>query len=404
MYDLIFLEEKLKEKEDYNLHYLNRYIKFISVYLNKGERVTECIHHILPKGKDCWPEYSNFKYNEWNKLKLTNKEHFIAHLLLSKAFPNINSMTYSFNMMCNFYSERKNSKIYSNQMKNFSNLISQTNKGIKRTEKQKEAMSKITKNKIVVFTIDDPSHNFQIHKDDFIKGFHFYHRTGKKHKDETKKKIGKKGKLTYYNPEDLKMTAAYPDEEPEGWIRGNPRQSKKASEKFLGLMHYMDPITNETKRYKEGEEPEGWIRKRFANKSDNKGFLKTNTDMINVVDFISKTSRKIYRHDINKNVHGPQSATSTEKTNIFVYNDLIFTSMTAFKKISQKHGLYFNDLNNKNMSDYYIKPSHGNCSNEINDFRKNNLNKKLIDFGVEVYKLENFDFDKFKDKEIYWYE
>lgn len=39
-------------------------------------------HHILPKAKDCWPEYAK---NPENIVNLSARAHFIAHLLLSRA-------------------------------------------------------------------------------------------------------------------------------------------------------------------------------------------------------------------------------------------------------------------------------------------------------------------------------
>lgn len=39
-------------------------------------------HHILPKAKDCWPEFAK---NPENIVRLSARAHFIAHLLLSRA-------------------------------------------------------------------------------------------------------------------------------------------------------------------------------------------------------------------------------------------------------------------------------------------------------------------------------
>jgi hypothetical protein len=43
-------------------------------------------HHILPKAKDLFPEYKNLTIYSWNKIDLTARQHYLAHLLLWKAF------------------------------------------------------------------------------------------------------------------------------------------------------------------------------------------------------------------------------------------------------------------------------------------------------------------------------
>ncbi len=71
----------------HNAHYLERYYKFIITLIeeNVNEGYTER-HHICPKASDLFPEYSNLKLNSWNKIRLTPRQHFIAHWLLWKAY------------------------------------------------------------------------------------------------------------------------------------------------------------------------------------------------------------------------------------------------------------------------------------------------------------------------------
>lgn len=77
------------ETKPHNLHYLNRYINFISyckeVNLNLEKQYTEN-HHILPKSKDMFPEYASFKLHPWNSAVLTFRQHIIAHYLLMKTY------------------------------------------------------------------------------------------------------------------------------------------------------------------------------------------------------------------------------------------------------------------------------------------------------------------------------
>lgn len=114
---------KILESKQHNKHYLNRYVKFISNYSNQQKQrgITER-HHICPKAKDLFPEYSCFIKNPWNSVHLTKRQHFIAHYLLSKCFSEIQSQQYAFLAMCNKQSKkdhtirdyRVSSRIYEN--------------------------------------------------------------------------------------------------------------------------------------------------------------------------------------------------------------------------------------------------------------------------------------------------
>lgn len=88
------------EKYPHNPHYLNRYIKLISLAIaenhpHKRGNGRE-LHHILPKSM--FPEYKNFKDNRWNGISLTPRLHYIAHWLLWKSYPET-GMSTAFKMM-----------------------------------------------------------------------------------------------------------------------------------------------------------------------------------------------------------------------------------------------------------------------------------------------------------------
>jgi len=101
-----------------NKHYLNRYIKFISFAKQQCNRELTYseMHHIIPRcigGNDLLE----------NLVKLTAREHFLAHWLLWKAYPNNIKLAFAFWAMCcqpsygRDYFEKisnyfKNSKIY----------------------------------------------------------------------------------------------------------------------------------------------------------------------------------------------------------------------------------------------------------------------------------------------------
>jgi hypothetical protein len=73
----------------HNPHYLNRYINFIEQCQQKNIDIDEYVerHHILPRAKDMFPEYEDFRLHPWNLAVLTARQHFIAHIMLWKTFP-----------------------------------------------------------------------------------------------------------------------------------------------------------------------------------------------------------------------------------------------------------------------------------------------------------------------------
>lgn len=95
----------------HNPHYLKRYIRFIKSCQNnsfQNEKYFES-HHICPKSKDLFPEFSSFKIHSWNEIVLPARHHYIAHLLLWKSFGG--NQTKAFIMMTNIRGV-KNSRLY----------------------------------------------------------------------------------------------------------------------------------------------------------------------------------------------------------------------------------------------------------------------------------------------------
>lgn len=74
----------------HNLHYLLRYCKFIQYCEKINKHLPKSTytekHHICPQSKDLFPEFSNLTLHKWNSIKLTARQHYIAHYILHKTF------------------------------------------------------------------------------------------------------------------------------------------------------------------------------------------------------------------------------------------------------------------------------------------------------------------------------
>ena len=75
--------------KSHDVKYLQTYLKYISrcVRINSSKDIKKLEkHHIIPKEKSLFPEYSSFKKYPWNLILLTEHQHVIAHLILSKVY------------------------------------------------------------------------------------------------------------------------------------------------------------------------------------------------------------------------------------------------------------------------------------------------------------------------------
>jgi hypothetical protein len=112
----------------HNKHYLNRYWKYLnSVSIPKNYLGKTQNHHILPQASDLFPEYAKFKDYPWNKIQLTLRQHFIAHILLWKTFGG--SQTLAAYQMKNKNGETLNSTLYEKLMSEFYTIQSKNRKG-----------------------------------------------------------------------------------------------------------------------------------------------------------------------------------------------------------------------------------------------------------------------------------
>ena len=120
-----------------NLHYYNRYIKFIES--NRLDEFTDGeLHHIIPRcmgGTD----------DPINLIQLTAREHFLAHYLLTKIYPSEHKLVYA--LLCMIrdpHSKRRyTSRVYEIAKKQFSKMqrVRQTENNMMWTESAKKKIS-----------------------------------------------------------------------------------------------------------------------------------------------------------------------------------------------------------------------------------------------------------------------
>lgn len=97
----------------HNSHFLNRYVSFIErcKYKPSGETIYTEMHHICPKAKDMFPQYKSFTDHPWNCIRLSARQHFIAHMLLWKVYNN-RSMTMTVYFINKVRYQKMNSRLY----------------------------------------------------------------------------------------------------------------------------------------------------------------------------------------------------------------------------------------------------------------------------------------------------
>ena len=140
------------------------------------------IHHIVPKSLGGSDMVSNL-------VKLTAREHFICHWLLTKCvLLNVEKMQYSLWMMMNVENKSQNrykvnSRMYEILKTNLSKVFSNQTSGRKLTEETKRKISETRKRKFQNGTL-------KINVYDTTREKHSESRLGRSHSQETKDKIG----------------------------------------------------------------------------------------------------------------------------------------------------------------------------------------------------------------------
>lgn len=111
---------------DGNPHYINRYFKFIESCRESSEGYTEG-HHILPRSL-----FKQYESESWNIIELTARQHFVAHIMLAKAYGG--SMWAALHMMSNCNQDGKRtykftSRLYCTMKLGYIKLLSERMSG-----------------------------------------------------------------------------------------------------------------------------------------------------------------------------------------------------------------------------------------------------------------------------------
>ena len=130
---------------------LEKYIEFC-LDNNLMERTTSSeLHHILPKSKNLFPEYSNLKENSWNGTHLTYSNHYIAHSLLVDAIHH-QSVIYAWHRINKLSTpeckELIGAEKYSELRNEHKQIVIEYNKTRTLSKESKQKMSDSNKNKV----------------------------------------------------------------------------------------------------------------------------------------------------------------------------------------------------------------------------------------------------------------
>ncbi len=342
-----------------NFHMYQRYNKFIESRPKRPYSIGLEKHHIIPLcigGED----------NKQNIVNLTPKEHYLAHWMLAKIYGN--KLWFAFNMMRRVIPGKiKTSHLYFLARKYISEQISKSNKGKKHDEKFKKDISERTKNTVIVKTNLKSNTYFRVNVNDeeYLNGNLIYYRVGYIHNEKTKEKMsenGIKNKKAYFNTDSDKIEY-HLDNPGKNYIKGNPNQSKIASERFKGDKIYYNIKTGETIRTKDEILSEDYIKGRKVEHYISGLNYMNNPDYRRIYNLKDKKHRYILKNE--KLIEWDVNHSSF--THLVIFDNFIFESIECFSFYLQDFPII-----HKNKLDKKFIPHH-------------NQNKKNYNFCL-IYK------------------
>lgn len=373
-------EEILKSKTK-DHRYLKRYIAFMEACstqsINKSQYSEK--HHILPKS--LYPEY---KKNPKNIVLLTGKQHYIAHWMLAKALDS-SEMWFAFNQMRRI---AKNGILYEYAREKISTAISKANTGKKRSKEHMKKIIMSTKNKKRAMLKETKTILFVNNDDErWLTGELTSVKTGYKHTQKTKNKIGKanKGKKWFINEnQDVKMFR--PDEVPIGFVPyDNPNWHNPTCP---DTVWYYDPTTGEQVRLNKYEKVKEKLIKgrnpdlcngfQHINHSESKVYLDLKNKKYSLIDPFEKKSYHVNftGHSINKIM-----------ICIFKDKDVIVGAENILRYLKNKKIF----ITRNELKEKYIKNPHHNNTAETKIFRNKHKGKNINDIGIYITTLNDFE-------------
>lgn len=257
--------------ENIDLNNLDAYINFILDNHNKFNEYKEA-HHLLPRAL-----FIEYEFNKDNIFNLSAGNHLEAHFLLYKLLPNDPAAVYSLNMMVNrgrmdphfdMSSVEKLLEKYKVEYEEYrlkvAKIISECNRGRKRSDEQKKHLSEIHKGKVTVK--DSEGYKFRVAIDDprLLSGELVNARVGYETPEETKQKqrAAHEGLKPYNNGKEVKLLKGPED---DFCIPGYLEETKL--KKKLNASHTFIHKDGVQRRLKANEPiPEGWVVGRLKNK------------------------------------------------------------------------------------------------------------------------------------------
>lgn len=369
---------------------LKRYTRFINQRIGRPKDFGDCLHHILPVCE--YPEYKNLRTFEWNGVRLTDREHFVAHIMLYKLFKT-HALGTALNMMCNFEPRKLTySKIYMESRRSFKARIGQTNKGPKDlTEEQRRRIGEKLVGKVLVYHIDEPSTLFKVDCNDLKNNSSLrFHKTGSKQKPETIEKIrlnSTLGRVSYTDGERM-VFCKEGEVTPEGWHKGGVSTSK---DYLKGTYWFHNPVTGEHSRSHTA--PEGFIPGR-AGDSHLNAFKAVNSK-IKVFDFIEHTFKLV--EVVDKEKHLPAPGVSLDKVVLYIYDGFIFSGFTLLELYAKERGVYF-DRGETEVKPLKLK----SYKRPSSIFKIENEGKTYKELGLEIVHHSEFSVEDYRGVKGYW--
>lgn len=205
------------------------------------------LHHILPKATDMFPEYANINLHCWNGIRVSPVHHFMLHLILAKMLGGSQLLSIQIMRRCISPYGRGSSAINRWKTK-ILELIKQVNLGRKHPPEFGEKVSKRIIGTSIYrpkdFKLNDGNIRLPITSTLVKSGEYIPAQTGRRHSIETRNKIGRPNRISYFNPETMEIKFIMPgDDVPLGFIEGVPAGSRDyVTERLGGTSWYHDSL------------------------------------------------------------------------------------------------------------------------------------------------------------------